>query len=220
MRAGGRSKRPVRSSPKRPSWSSPTPATPLRLVDAGVDSLRSIRGQQTYLAVPPFAAPRVVVGGDGYVLPEYDGTRCAAPPTISTARRLRPTSGSHALNIARVEHMLPGSTARVASRGHEGGVGIRCVATDRMPMVGAMVDVATARTGAAALSGAHFADLPRLPGLYGAFAFASRGLSWTLLAAELLASQMHGEPLPLERALVDAVDPGRFILHRLRRGKL
>jgi len=56
--------------------------------------------------------------------------------------------------------------------------------------------------------------------LYAAFAFASRGLTWTLLAAELLAAQLHGEPLPIERALVDAVDPGRFILHQLRRGSL
>ena len=87
-------------------------------------------------------------------------------------------------------------------------------------MLGAMVDVAAARARAATLTGAHLADLPRLPGLYGAFAFASRGLTWTLLAAELLASQIHGDPLPVERALADAIDPGRFILHRLRRGTL
>lgn len=192
----------------------------LRLVDAGVDSLRSIRGQQTYLAAPPFAAPRVVVGGDGYVLPEYDGTAVCGATYDLDSTQAAADERSHALNIARVEHMLPGSTARVASRGHEGGVGFRCVATDRMPLVGAMVDVAAVRKGAATLTGAHCADLPRIPGLYGAFAFASRGLSWTLLAAEMLASQLHGEPLPLERALVDAVDPGRFVLHRLRRGNL
>jgi tRNA 5-methylaminomethyl-2-thiouridine biosynthesis bifunctional protein len=191
-----------------------------RLVDIGVDSLRRVRGQQTYLATPPFAAPRVVVAGDGYVMPECDGTAVCGATYDLDSTHAASDERSHALNIARVEHMLPGSTTRVPSGGHEGGVGFRCVATDRMPMVGAMVDVATARRAAAALSGAHFADLPRIPGLYGAFAFASRGLSWTLLAAELLASQLHGEPLPVERALVDAVDPGRFILHRLRRGKL
>ena len=63
-------------------------------------------------------------------------------------------------------------------------------------------------------------DLPRIPGLYAAFAFASRGLAWTLLAAELLASELEGEPLPLEGDLVDAIDPGRFALQRLRRGRL
>ena len=87
-------------------------------------------------------------------------------------------------------------------------------------MLGPMVDVVAARAQAATLTGAHLADLPRLAGLYGAFAFASRGLTWTLLTAELLASQIHGEPLPVERSLVDAIDPGRFVLHRLRRGTL
>ncbi len=191
-----------------------------RLVDSGADSLRSVRGQQTYLAAPPFAAPHVIVGGDGYVLPEHEGIAvCGATYDLGSTNAAT-DERSDALNIARVEHMLPGSTARVATGGHASGVGFRCIATDRMPLVGALVDVAAARRDAATLTGAHFADLPRIPGLYGAFAFASRGLSWTLLAAELLASQVHGEPLPIERALVDAIDPGRFILHRLRRGKL
>jgi tRNA 5-methylaminomethyl-2-thiouridine biosynthesis bifunctional protein len=191
-----------------------------RLVDLGAPSLRSIRGQQSYLPVPPFAAPRVVVGGDGYALPEHEGIAvCGATYDLDTVDTT-PDAVSHALNVARVEHMLPGSTARVERGRLRGGVGIRCVATDRMPMVGAMADVAAARARAAALTGAHLADLPRLAGLYGAFAFASRGLTWSLLAAEMLASQLHGEPLPIERALAAAVDPGRFVLQRLRRGML
>jgi tRNA 5-methylaminomethyl-2-thiouridine biosynthesis bifunctional protein len=191
-----------------------------RLVDLGVDSLRSVRGQQSYLPAPPFAAPRIVVGGDGYVLPEHDGIAvCGATYDLDNSNT-RPDSASHALNVERVERMLPGSTAQVDRARLDGGVGIRCVATDRMPMFGAMVDVVASRAQAPSLIGAHLADLPRLTGMFGAFAFASRGLTWTLLAAELLASQIDGEPLPVERALVDAIDPGRFILRRLRRGKL
>jgi tRNA 5-methylaminomethyl-2-thiouridine biosynthesis bifunctional protein len=190
-----------------------------RIADLGVDSLRSVRGQQSYLPVPPFAAPRVVVGGDGYALPAYEGIAvCGATyelDRIDTAM----DATSHALNVSRVERMMPGSTAGVDHSRLEGGVAIRCVATDRLPMLGALVDVAAARAQAATLIGAHLSDLPRLVGLYGAFAFASRGLTWTLLAAEVLASQIDGEPLPVERALVDAIDPGRFILHRLRRAK-
>jgi len=191
-----------------------------RLVDLGAASLRSVRGQQTYLPAPPFAAPRVVIGGDGYVLPEHEGVAVCGATYDLDSTDTGPDAASHALNVARVERMLPGSTMQVDRARLDGGVGIRCVATDRMPMLGAMVDVIAARAQASSLIGAHLADLPRLIGLFGAFAFASRGLTWTLLAAELLASQIDGEPLPVERALVDAIDPGRFILHRLRRGKL
>ena len=34
--------------------------------------------------------------------------------------------------------------------------------------------------------------------------------------ADLLVSQLEGEPLPLERDLVDALDPGRFLLKAAR----
>jgi tRNA 5-methylaminomethyl-2-thiouridine biosynthesis bifunctional protein len=191
-----------------------------RIVDLGVDTLRSVRGQLSFLPAPPFAAPRVVVGGDGYVLPAHDGVSvCGATYDLDRIDTVQDAT-SHALNVARVERMLPGSTAQIDHARLDGSVGFRCVATDRMPMLGAMVDIAAARAQAAALTGAHLSDLPRLAGLYGAFAFASRGLTWTLLAAELLASRIEGEPLPVERALVDAIDPGRFILHRLRRGTL
>jgi len=57
-----------------------------------------------------------------------------------------------------------------------------------------------------------------LPGLYGAFAYGSRGLTWAALGGEIIASLLEGEPPPLESDLLDAVDPGRFLLRRARRG--
>jgi tRNA 5-methylaminomethyl-2-thiouridine biosynthesis bifunctional protein len=35
-------------------------------------------------------------------------------------------------------------------------------------------------------------------------------LIWAALAAELIASQLEGEPLPLEGRLADALEPARF----------
>jgi tRNA 5-methylaminomethyl-2-thiouridine biosynthesis bifunctional protein len=191
-----------------------------RLTHLGVDPLRRVRGQQSYLPAPPFAAPRVVVGGDGYVLPAIEGVAVAGATYDLDRTEPEPDAQGHATNLARAEHMLPGSTAKVNTAGLAGSVGFRCVAIDRLPLVGAMLDIAAVRAQAGALTGAHVVDLPRVQGLYGAFAFGSRGLAWTLLAAESLASQLEGEPLPLEHALVDAIDPGRFILHRLRREAL
>jgi len=191
-----------------------------RLVDLGGDPLRRIRGQQTYLSAPPFAAPRVVVGGDGYVLPAVDGVAVTGATYDLDSADPGPSAASHAVNLARAEHMLPGSTAGVDAATLEGGVGFRCVATDRLPMVGAIVDIGRARADQMALAGAHLADLPRIRGLYGAFAFASRGLSWSALAAEALASELDAEPAPLSHALLDAIDPGRFVVKALRRGAL
>jgi tRNA 5-methylaminomethyl-2-thiouridine biosynthesis bifunctional protein len=35
---------------------------------------------------------------------------------------------------------------------------------------------------------------------------------WSALMADLLVSRLENEPLPLENDLVDALDPGRFLL--------
>ena len=40
---------------------------------------------------------------------------------------------------------------------------------------------------------------------------------WAPIAAELLAAQLSGEPLPIEGDLVDALDPARFLLRTQRR---
>jgi tRNA 5-methylaminomethyl-2-thiouridine biosynthesis bifunctional protein len=46
--------------------------------------------------------------------------------------------------------------------------------------------------------------------------FGARGLVWAPLAGELLASRLSGIPLPLERELVDALDPARFLLRPMK----
>jgi len=86
-----------------------------------------------------------------------------------------------------------------------------------MPVIGAMPDVETAR----ALEGdVQLDDIARRPGLYSVTGFASRGLTWASLAAETLASTLEGEPLPVESDIAEALDPARFLLRRLRRGRL
>jgi tRNA 5-methylaminomethyl-2-thiouridine biosynthesis bifunctional protein len=52
---------------------------------------------------------------------------------------------------------------------------------------------------------------------YGAFAYGSRGLLWATLAAELIASELEGEPLPIEGVLCDALSPARFAERAARR---
>jgi tRNA 5-methylaminomethyl-2-thiouridine biosynthesis bifunctional protein len=95
--------------------------------------------------------------------------------------------------------------------------GVRCVARDRLPYSGAVADEDSAVVNER-LRGAHMEDLPRRPRLFASFAHGSRGLTFVALAAELIAALAEGEPLPLERALADAVDPARVLLRRLRRG--
>jgi tRNA 5-methylaminomethyl-2-thiouridine biosynthesis bifunctional protein len=92
-------------------------------------------------------------------------------------------------------------------------VGWRCVADDRLPLIGP-VPVAD---GLRPATVTRPVDLPRRPGLYVFSALASRGITWAALGGQLLAAQISGAPQPLQAALIDAVDPGRFALRRARR---
>jgi tRNA 5-methylaminomethyl-2-thiouridine biosynthesis bifunctional protein len=56
-------------------------------------------------------------------------------------------------------------------------------------------------------------------GLFVNTAHGSRGLTSTPLAAELLASQLCGEPLPLTPRLHRALSPARFIIRDLCRNR-
>ncbi|WP_395402957.1 hypothetical protein ACHMW6_31310 [Pseudoduganella sp. UC29_106] len=59
--------------------------------------------------------------------------------------------------------------------------------------------------------------MQRHEGIYTLLGYASRGLIWAPLAAELLASQLEHEPLPLEATLAAALDPARFLLKARRK---
>lgn len=183
-------------------------------------ALGHIRGQITYLPAASMAAPRVVLTGSGYVLPAADGIVVTGSTYDRDNDDPEPQVQGHEANLLRLAQLLPHAQLALDASKLDGAVGFRCVAPDRMPLVGAMPDVDAARTQKAALSGAQLTDLPRCPGLYCASAYASRGLVWAALAGEMLASLIEGEPLPLEGDLADALDPGRFVLKQARRGIL
>ncbi len=124
-------------------------------------------------------------------------------------------------NAQDAQRLLLPAVARTSSdETHRGRVAFRCVTSDRIPMIGQLADESLARRDASKLLGAWPLDLPRTPGLYGAFAFGSRGLVWATLAAELIAAQIEGEPWPIERELAEAIDPARFLLRALRHGEI
>lgn len=174
----------------------------------------SARGQVTHLPAACGSAPRVVVCRGGYVSPEIDGLRCAgatfdvddADPALRAA--------DHAENLAKLEAMLPGFATGLAgqlatglsSADQDGRVGFRPASPDRLPMVGAL-PTTDAPSDARTLE-----DIPRHADLYVLSGYGARGLVWSALAAEQLASQLEGEPLPLTRDLCEAIDPARFIL--------
>ena len=190
--------------------------------------VRRVRGQLTTLSPEQVGAlgqwPDCVVTGAGYLLPVADdGSARVGSSYEADEGPLVARTAVHAENLERLAGLLPGASAGIGSldvHGMSGYVGVRTVSHNRLPLIGQMPDEAAAAAAAAALRGGHLRDIPRLPGLYAALAYASRGLTWAALGAELLVSQIEGEPLPLEADLADAVDPARLLLRALRHGQV
>lgn len=147
--------------------------------------LRRVRGQLTYLPQQALEPPRVVVLRGGMVLPPVDG-RCVVGASFDIDDDdPAPRAESDAGNLERLERILSIRAGNVS--GLESRVGFRSVARDRLPLVGALDER-----------------------VHGVLALGSRGIIWSSLAAELLASALEGEPLPLEGSLADALSPARF----------
>ena len=183
-----------------------------RLVAPGA-TLKRVRGQLTCLPAGSLAAPAAVLAGAGHLIPFADGSAVVGATYDFDDESAEAREEDHAGNLERLERLLPGATARQDVARLAGSVGFRCVAPDRLPLVGALPEA-----GAVPSSGAA-RNLPRAPGLYGAFAYASRGLTWAALGGELIACAAEDEPLPVEGDLADAIDPARFLLRRARRDR-
>jgi tRNA 5-methylaminomethyl-2-thiouridine biosynthesis bifunctional protein len=168
-------------------------ADALRLAPSPHIRLRRVRGQLTHL--PPLRRLKAVVLRGGMVLPAIDGVSVAGASFDLDDEDPSVRAASHEGNLERLERIVPGAARGLDPAKLEGRTSFRTVARDRLPLVGAL----------------------DAPGLYGAFAYGSRGLLWAGLAGELLASLMEGEPLPLEVALADALAPARFELRARRR---
>lgn len=178
--------------------------------------LRAARGQTTLLpaaATPPLD---VVVCRQGYVTPALDGVRVCGASFLAgdTDSALRPAERED--NLAKLDFILPGFTRELSAAQREaltGRVGFRPISPDRLPMIGPVPLASADASYPPSLDlGARPEAVPRLPGLWLANGFGARGFVWSALAGELLASRMHGDPLPIERDLVAALDPARFLL--------
>ncbi|MDP2794927.1 MAG: bifunctional tRNA (5-methylaminomethyl-2-thiouridine)(34)-methyltransferase MnmD/FAD-dependent 5-carboxymethylaminomethyl-2-thiouridine(34) oxidoreductase MnmC [Sulfurisoma sp.] len=153
-------------------------------------------GRGTVSLLPEAATPAldIVACRLGYVTPAVDGIRCAGA-TMARDDDTAPRIDDHVENLHRLDMILPGFGKGLDPARLQGRTSFRPMSPDRLPLAGPLLAAA---------------DAPP-DGLYVLSGFGARGLVWATLTAELLASRIAGEPLPLEADLVAAVEPARFL---------
>ena len=137
--------------------------------------------------------PAFPVNGLGHLLPDIPvnaghawfagATYAAMAPPDSTEPSV---SNGHLSNLSKLHKLHPPSARLMERRIHDGAIqswqGIRFTTQDRMPLVGRLAH--NPSQGGAAM-------------LYINSGFGSRGLSWCVLCAELLAAHIGNEPLAM-----------------------
>ncbi|KKO73097.1 tRNA (5-methylaminomethyl-2-thiouridine)(34)-methyltransferase MnmD [Kerstersia gyiorum] len=133
--------------------------------------------------------PSCVLGAEGYVLPALAG-RCVLGSTYEEDKTTW-TQTARRLAIAEKMPAMLADAGLATTDGAEdwwGGdwAGWRALVPGRLPVLG---------------------PVPQLPDAWVATAFGSRGFSWAALAGDVVAASLEGEPLPLERDLLEAIRP-------------
>ena len=162
-------------------------------LQAGADTQRlplfPLNGDGSFVAHIPWQGERAWFAGATY---ETQGSEAAAAPA----------KHAHAANLERLARLAPEVADVLSDRFTAGAVrawsGVRCATIDRLPAVGPL-------------------DEGALPVLWAATGMGSRGLTYAVLCADLLAAQLCGEPLPVEARLAKNLALGRPNLRRSAR---
>lgn len=187
------------------------------------DALRPVKGQQSFGPLTGAPLAPLPMRDHGVYVPCFEDTTHPHGPRLwamgSTYERgldnPNVTHQGHERNAASLAATLPQAHALFQHQRTQGELmgwaQVRCASPDRLPLVGAVPAEGPLRANM------QLPDVPRQPGLWTVCALGSRGLTLSMLGAELLAAQMCGEPWPLEKELGLALDPARFALKQARK---
>ncbi|MCW8884980.1 MAG: bifunctional tRNA (5-methylaminomethyl-2-thiouridine)(34)-methyltransferase MnmD/FAD-dependent 5-carboxymethylaminomethyl-2-thiouridine(34) oxidoreductase MnmC [Motiliproteus sp.] len=186
--------------------------------------LKSIRGQVSSLPQPSGSNLNTVICGNSYISPPWRGRFC-----FGATFNLRDDEQSvriedHHHNLENTQQLVAELTEQLKSSDPaqwRGRVGFRCTTPDYLPIVGAIPDQQQFIDAYAELSFDAKAKIDHPPqhlsGLYCSLGHGSKGMITAPLAGETIASMVDGDPLPLQRPLLHALNPARFIIKDLIR---
>lgn len=172
------------------------------------------------------AALKCVVAGEGYITPAQDDRHIVGStfdhvsPDVLVSGTLNPTPEADTRNLTLMSQWFPHLLGRRVDSTRS-WTGVRCTTPDHLPVAGAIPDYEAYKRDFADLRHGHrwskYPDAKYHSGLGILTGLGAHGVIAAPLAAELLASQLLGEPGPLPREVANGLHPGRFIVRNLKR---
>ncbi|MDT3319989.1 FAD-dependent 5-carboxymethylaminomethyl-2-thiouridine(34) oxidoreductase MnmC [Shewanella sp. SP1S2-4] len=169
-----------------------------------------------------------VLCANGYLTPSHQGLHCLGASYVKEPKHLDFCPQEQQENLAKMHESYPNQSwlKDIDMSGNNARVGVRMVTRDHFPMMGCAPDVAKIledyEQHQLTKESRHYWQTTPAPvhqGLYILGGLGSRGLSSGPLAAECLAAQLCGEPIPLDKATLCKLNPNRMWLRKLLKGK-
>ncbi|WED69257.2 bifunctional tRNA (5-methylaminomethyl-2-thiouridine)(34)-methyltransferase MnmD/FAD-dependent 5-carboxymethylaminomethyl-2-thiouridine(34) oxidoreductase MnmC [Pectobacterium colocasium] len=189
----------------------------------------AVRGQVSHIPTNPVLGQlKQVLCYDGYLTPvsPRHQTHCIGASYVRGETRCDYREEEQQENRQRLLNCLPDAewVKTIDVSDAQARQGVRSALRDHLPLLGAVPDYEqTLAEYEERLHPQHRADtVPSAPYWQDLFiigALGSRGLCSAPLTAEVLASQIYGEPLPLDRDTLAALNPNRFWIRKLLKGK-
>ena len=201
--------------------------------------IKTVRGQVThYPATTQSMQLRTVICGKGYIAPAASATTNKSSPKndkvshcLGASFNLSDNStelnpNDHLSNLTHAQAQTPDIIDHhILEKSHyqqlSGRVGFRCVTPDYLPIVGGapIADETLKQFHALkhdakksiAYAGYYY------PNLYINLGHGSRGLAYSPLCSEILANLISGSPPPIPQALLQRLNPSRFLIRDLIR---
>ena len=185
--------------------------------------VESVRGQLTLLRAS--AKSRNIqcgISADRYITPAVKGIHVVGASYNLDDESVALSNTDQQENIDRINQLIPGGMFSQQSE-LAGRVSFRAVSEDRVPVVGCVPDADAFEHDYHDLRhGRHTAHYPLatcLPGMYVSTAHGSRGLASCFISGEIIASLICNEPVPVDKDILDYLNPARFIIRKLKRGR-
>ena len=191
-------------------------------------ALGANRGQISYVTATPISdRVRAPITFGSYLMPAADGTHVLGA-TFDREVNWNGDSWAvvreddHRQNLEFIAQRLPRLAAALGDV-TGGWTGLRATTPDRAPLVGPVPDgEAFASAVSAMRGGGETGDLGCAidqPGLFVLSGLGSRGFLTAPLAGEILASQILGLPLPVPVGVPPLLQPSRFLIRNLKKGR-
>jgi tRNA 5-methylaminomethyl-2-thiouridine biosynthesis bifunctional protein len=181
-----------------------------------------VRGQLSYLAAAePLAELRCPICYEGYLLPARHGRQVIGASFHPDDDSIELTDDDHQHNLQALQQWLRPVAIDTPVQG--GRAAVRAATADRLPLLGGVADVDEFLNSYADLArGRPMSEYPPggyQPGLYVNVGHGARGLSTAWLAAEIIAAEIEQQPTPVYAQVRDALQPARFLIRALKKGR-